>query len=430
MTSSDTNRPVAEASEPAGPTRRRWPRWAVASSRVVVVVAAAVGVLFHLNGFPGLRTLGEHYRLDLDVYRLGGEVFARGGDLYGQLPPIATGTTLPFTYPPIAAALFSPLSKVSLYAASMTVTSLSMLALLATVMLTLISLGVRPRTLVWWSAGAVFAVSVLVLEPVTSTLNYGQINIVLMMFVALDCLPKKTRWPRGVLIGLVAAVKLTPAVFVLFFLLRKDFRAAVVSALSFAVFTAIGFALTWSDSVKYWTETIIDSDRIGGPAYPANQSITGVLARLGMDELPRSILWIALSVGVLLVAGIAMRKAFAAGEIALALTVNAMFGLLVSPVSWSHHWVWAVPFALVLAAVGYRRRSALLLALVAVGLAIMVYAPHWKLGEGRWSGLDWPLVDQFAASAYVWWALASVVAVAAVKLSPRVTPKESDTAVH
>ncbi|MDG9427166.1 hypothetical protein OLF90_10850, partial [Streptococcus pneumoniae] len=67
---------------------------------------------------------------------------------------------------------------------------------------------------------------------------------------------------------------------------------------------------------------------------------------------------------------------------------------------------------MVLAAVGYRRRSALLLALVAVGLAIMVYAPHWKLGEGRWSGLDWPLVDQFAASAYVWWALASVVAVA------------------
>lgn len=131
-----------------------------------------------------------------------------------------------------------------------------------------------------------FAVSVLVLEPVTSTLNYGQINIVLMMFVAPDCLPKKTRWPRGVLIGLVAAVKLTPAVFVLFFLLRKDFRAAVVSALSFAVFTAIGFALTWSDSVKYWTETIIDSDRIGGPGYPANQSITGVLARLGMDELP------------------------------------------------------------------------------------------------------------------------------------------------
>ena len=386
-------------------------------SRIVAVIAASIGVLFHLNGFPGLRPLGEHYRLDLDVYRLGGQVFAEGGDLYGQLPPIATGTTLPFTYPPISAALFSPLSSVSLYAASITVTALSMLLLFVTVVATLTSLGIRPQTLVWWSAGAAFAVSVLVLEPVTSTLNYGQINIVLMAFVALDCLPKKTPWPRGLLIGFVAAVKLTPAVFVLFFLLRKDFRAAVVSVLSFAVFTAVGFALTWSDSVKYWTETIVDSDRIGGPAYPPNQSITGVLARLGFDELPRSILWLALSVIVLAVAAVAIRKAFAAGQIALALTINAMLGLLVSPVSWSHHWVWAVPFTIVLAVLGYRRRNALLLALVAVGLALMLYPPHWNLGEGRWSGLGWPLVDQFAASGYVWWALVSIVALAVVDLS-------------
>ncbi|WP_042939259.1 glycosyltransferase 87 family protein [Rhodococcus sp. AW25M09] len=430
MTSPDTNRPIAEASDQARPTPRRWPSWVVASSRILVVAAAAVGVLFHLNGFPGLRALGEHYRLDLDVYRLGGQVFAEGGDLYGQLPPIATGTTLPFTYPPIAAALFSPLSSVSLYDASITVTALSMILLLVTVVATLTSLGVRPRTVVWWSAGAVFAVSVLVLEPVTSTLNYGQINIVLMTFVALDCLPKKTPWPRGVLIGLVAAVKLTPAVFVLFFLLRKDFRAAVMSVLSFAVFTAIGFALTWSDSVKYWTETIVDSDRIGGPAYPPNQSITGVLARLGMDELPRSILWLALSVVVLIIAAVAMRKAFAADEIALALTLNAMLGLLVSPVSWSHHWVWAVPFTVVLAVLGYRRRSALLLGLVAVGLVLMVYPPHWKLSEGRSSGLGWPLIDQFAASAYVWWALASIVALAAIDLAGRTEGARSPAAIH
>ena len=411
MTTPDTNRPIAEASDQAGPRPRRWPRWAVASSRVLVLAAAAVGVLFHLNGFPGLRALGEHYRLDLDVYRLGGQVFAQGGDLYG--------TTLPFTYPPIAAAVFSPLSSISLYTASIAVTALSMVLLLVTLVTTLVSLGVRPASMVLWSAGAVFAVSVLILEPVTSTLNYGQINIVLMAFVALDCLPKKTPWPRGLLIGLVAAVKLTPAVFVLFFLLRRDFRAAVMSVLGFAVFTAIGFALTWSDSVKYWTETIVDSDRIGGPAYPQNQSITGVLARLGLDDLPRSILWLALSAVVLIIAAVAMRKAFAAGEIALALTVNALLGLLVSPVSWSHHWVWAVPFVVVLAVLGYRRRSALLFTLVGIGLALMIYPPHWKLGEGRWSGLGWPLIDQIEASAYVWWALASIIAVASIDIAHR-----------
>lgn len=406
--------------------RRRRPRWAVVSTRLVVVVAAAIGAAVHLTGFPGLRELGTYYRLDLDVYRIGGQVFADGGDLYGRLPPISTGTTLPFTYPPIAAALFSPLSAVSLEAASIFLTVLSLTLLMVTIVATSTSLGLAPRSLVWWSAGAVFAVSVLVLEPVVSTLDYGQINIVLMAFVALDCLPKKTPWPRGVLIGLVAAVKLTPAVFVLFFLLRKDFRAAAISFLSFAAFTAIGFALTWTDSVTYWTDTIVDSDRIGGPAYPPNQSITGVLARLGLEEMPRSVLWIALSAVVLAIATVAMRKAFAAGETALALTTNAMFGLLVSPVSWSHHWVWAVPFVLVLGVLGYRRRSALLSTLCAVGVALMVYPPHWKLGDGRWDGLGWPLMDQFAASAYVWWALAAVTLLAVTRWPARNARADGD----
>lgn len=251
-------------------------------------------------------------------------------------------------------------------------------------------------------------------------MNYGQINIVLMAFVALDILPKKTPWPRGVLIGLVAAVKLTPAVFVLYFLLRKDFRAAVISGISFAVCTAIGFALTWSDSVRYWTETLVDSDRIGGPDYASNQSFTGVLARLGLDDLPRSALWIALSLVLLVITAVAMRSALAGGQVALALTINAMFGLLVSPVSWSHHWVWAVPFATVLATLGYRRRSTVLLASAAVGSALMVWEPHWRLAEGRSSGIGWPLWEQFVASSYVWWALATICILAWTR---RTTPQ-------
>jgi len=53
-----------------------------------------------------------------------------------------------------------------------------------------------------------------------------------MALVALDCLVAKPKWPRGMLIGVAAAIKLTPAVFVLFFLLRRDYRSAVTAAVS------------------------------------------------------------------------------------------------------------------------------------------------------------------------------------------------------
>ncbi|MET0315679.1 MAG: glycosyltransferase 87 family protein [Rhodococcus fascians] len=435
--------PEIAADPSAGSTRRRTSPSLVAVC-VIIAAAALAGIAYNILGLPGLRgltPLGNYYRIDLDVYRIGGGVFASGSPLYGQMPPTALGNTLPFTYPPIAAVLFSPLSAVSLYWANIIVTSVSLVLLFATIVLTLRSLGVAsslgasvsawreqhlPGPVLLWSAAGIFAAALL-LEPVFSTLDYGQINIVLMAFVAADCLLRKTPWPRGLLIGFVAAVKLTPAVFVLYFLLRKDFRAAVVAGISFAAFTALGFLITFSDSVTYWTDTLIDSDRIGRPAYPANQSITGVLARFGLDDSLRSVLWIALSCCVLAVAALAMRRAFSAGQGALALGVNAIFGLLVSPVSWSHHWVWVVPFMVALTALAYRRRSYLTLAFVGVGVVLMHFAPHWRLAPGRYSGLGWPLWDQVAASSYVLWGAAALVVVIALLRSPGVgrTPSSS-----
>ncbi|MFC9518747.1 glycosyltransferase 87 family protein [Nocardiaceae bacterium NPDC056970] len=394
------------------PPKSTWNPAAVVAARVVIAAAFTIGALFYLVGFPGLRDVGFQYRIDLDVYRLGGAVFAAGNPLYadGALPAMFYGQHLPFTYPPLAAVVFAPMSWISLQAAGAVLTVLSLAALVATLVLALASIGVHPRTTLVWTALA-GAAAALTLEPVSSTFDYGQVNILLMVFVAADCLLKKTPWPRGVLIGFVAAVKLTPAVFILYFLFRKDFRAAVTTGVSFVLFGAIGFLVARADSWEYWTDTLFDSNRIGGPAYPANQSITGVLARLGLDPSMRTALWLALSLAVLALAAVAMHRAFAAGLPVVALFVNALFGLLVSPVSWSHHWVWVAPLLLVLAVAAYRRRSVALGAVVGASWLLFVLAPHWELGVGRWEGTGWPLWDQFLVSSYVWWALAVIVAV-------------------
>lgn len=415
-TLSDAGTPEPAANDVAAPRRRPRATWLVPVACAAVLVAAVVGLAYNLVGFPGLRALGDYYRIDLDVYRLGGGVFMSGTPLYGEMPPTALGNTLPFTYPPIAAVIFGPLSLITLHWAGIVVTVLSLALLFGTIVLTLVSLGYSPRTLMLWAAGAVFAVS-MILEPVFSTFDYGQINILLMAFVAADCLSKKTPWPRGALVGFVAAVKLTPAVFVLFFLFRKDFRAAIVTGVSFLAFTALGFVATFSDSLQYWTKVLVDSDRIGRPAYPANQSITGMLARLGMDDSVRSMLWIVLSLMLLAVTFYAMRRAFATHQTALALGVNAVFGLLVSPVSWSHHWVWTVPFLVALGTLAWRRRNVVALAFVGIGVVVLHFAPHWQLAVGRWSGLGWPMWDQIAASSYVWWGIAAIV-VAACAATP------------
>ena len=135
-----------------------------------------------------------------------------------------------------------------------------------------------------WLAAAIVAPAVIYLEPIRSNFDFGQINVVLMTLVIADCVPRRTPWPRGLLLGVAIALKLTPAVFLLYFLLRRDTRALLVTAASAVVATLAGFAFAWRDSWEYWTETVRNTDRIGTATLNTNQNIAGVLARLGLGE--------------------------------------------------------------------------------------------------------------------------------------------------
>ncbi|MGN6175207.1 MAG: glycosyltransferase 87 family protein [Streptosporangiaceae bacterium] len=341
------------------------------------------------------------YHIDLDVYRISGRVWLRGGNLYGRLPATTAGPRLPFTYPPVAAALLSPLSLVPMAVAG-TVLTLGTIALVAVVLTVSLRRHAGPaarsrRTLAWLLPPALF------LEPVRNTLAYGQVNVVLMALVALDCLLDSPRWPRGTLVGLAAAVKLTPAAFVLFFLLRRDHRAAATAALSFLAVTGAGFLLAWHDSTRYWTSTVFDPGRIGSPAYAGNQCIQAVLARAGLD--PRApagaAVWLALSIAVLMVACRGMRRAFAASENSWALSLNALAALLISPISWSHHWVWCAPAILTLAIIGRQSRTRLPLLAAVTGLLVFGAAPQWWLPSAGGQELRWAVWQQATGSSYV-----------------------------
>jgi len=386
-----------------GPASVRWantrPAVNLASRRSALLVAlnvAAAGIYFvHVGHGIGLGG----YRIDLDVYRTGARVLLHGGDLYGRLPRLSDGHELPFTYPPFAALTLIPLTLLSYAAANWLLTAVTIIAVAATLWCFAASTpgeaGIRMRRLLPWALPAA-----LLLEPIRSTLTYGQINALLMALVSLDCLTRVPRWPRGIGVGIAAAIKLTPGVFVLLFLLRRDLRSVARAGLSFAACTGAAFALAPHDTLRYWTQIAYQPARIGGISYASNQSILGVLARIGLGNPARAWLWAALCLLVAALAVIGMRGALRTGHVTHALLLNAAAGLLISPISWSHHWVWAAPALFTcLATTNPNQRRLLACALFA--LLTFAIAPHWLLPSGDGREVHWSWWQQAMGDSYV-----------------------------
>jgi len=391
--------------------------------------AAALGwAAWHLFGHTP-------YRIDIDVYQMGGRAWLDGRPLYrGDVKfPTPIGLALPFTYPPLAAVAFSPFAWLQMPAASVAITLITLVLLMVSTTIVLARFNVWSTSRVipgpaWlrrlWLSVIIVVPATIWLEPIVSNFAFGQINVVLMTLVIADCVPRRTPWPRGLLLGLGIALKLTPAVFLLYFLLRRDNRAALTTLASFAAATALGFVLAWSDSCEYWTHTVLQTDRIGTPSLNTDQNITGALARLELSEQGRFLLWVAGCLLVLAVTIWAMRRVLGAGEPTLAVICVALFGLVVSPVSWSHHWVWMLPAVLVTGIVGWRRRNVALVAMSAAGVALTRWTPIDLLPEHHEATAVW--WRQLAGMSYVWWALA-VILIAGLTVTTRMTSTESPT---
>src|SRR6185437_8440918 len=209
--------------------------------------------------------------------------------------------SLPFTYTPFAALLFAAGSGASFASWQVALTGLT-IALLPVVAYLSLGLAGRPRGLGKVTAAFCVAAVGLWLEPVATTLFFGQINLVLLALVVGDLALPDHMKGKGIGIGLAAAVKLTPLIFVPYLLLTRRARAAAVSALTFAATIGLGFALLPNASAVYWRGQVT---RPGRRAFHLdNQSINGVVLRLTRIGPDAHTYWLALAV-VVGVAGLA-----------------------------------------------------------------------------------------------------------------------------
>ncbi|WP_280329001.1 glycosyltransferase 87 family protein [Nocardia wallacei] len=363
------------------------------------LIAAAVGWL-RLPSWPLEPISGEF--IDLQVYRLGVQAWWHGADMYGTLPKTTLGVGLPFIYPPFAALALSPFAMLPMHASALAFFVVSTAALAVTLYLVARRYWDGSTEMVLWATACAVPLGLL-LEPVHATLDFGQVNLILMVLVVADCLTARPKWKRGMLIGLAAAIKLTPAAFVLYFLVRRDYKAAATAAITGAVASALAYVVMPGESTRYWFGGMGNVSGLSGSAFHTNQSIQGVLSRLQVPKPEFTVIWLVLAVALLALVATAMRQA--ADTPALALAFNAVFTLLVSPISWSHHWVWIAPG--LLAALGAatrlpRRQARLWYAVVAATAVVFVIGPqNWEPGDNN-REFDWTPWQHVVGNTYVW----------------------------
>ena len=362
----------------------------------LVVVFTGVAGVWWVRGLP----LG----IDVSVYRAGALAVAHGHALYAPLSlPSWSPGELPFVYPPVAALLFQPLGALPVQLAWGCMAVASALSLWMVLRL-FIARPVRGWTLVGLLAVALCS------QPVWRTIGMGQINIVLLGMVAFDVLALRGRRTGGVLTGLAAAIKLTPLFFLLHLIVVGRWRDAGRGMTAFIAATGVGTLLLPHASWIYWTSELFGGFLADKKASSENQSLGAVAARLA-DGGAGFWLHLVLALGCVAVCVPLVRRALRVSH-AGALLVSATCALLISPISWTDHWVWVAPAAAYLATCPNLRQSVRVayVSLIAVAFsgAFLIVGPESPHA----------LAGQLFANAYVLAGLAAVL-VAFVMLRPK-----------
>ena len=353
-----------------------------------VLVALYVGA----TTFGGTLIPWRPIMVDLEVYRRAGSVLLAGGDFY-ELPG-----HLQFLYPPFAAVLSVPLALLPSTVVELGWTAAGALALVAI----LHRFGLQG-----WLLSVASAVAVYVVEPVLHTLAFGQLGIFLVALVVLDLVPGPRVFPRrllpqGVLTAIATAIKLTPAIFVVYLLMVRKYRAFWVAVITGIAVTLVSAVILPAASYEFWTRLAQGDTGLGHSIiYYTNQSVMADIVRIfGLGSAPAV-------VGLMSSALVAVAGVWAAmlwhrlGDVRLAVNLCGVAGLLASPVSWLHHFVWIVPLAMSLVErrpIGPRSLPTWFLVLGWLFVGWIVVAPFTDLPNGADVELLWTWSQHLLAS--------------------------------
>jgi alpha-1,2-mannosyltransferase len=357
--------------EPADAAKEDWRRqfpwhWLLGTGGLILAI---LFFLLSLTAFLVDQAVHRHAILtwyDLNVYN-------DAGLITRQLPSILYTWELKvgvqFTYTPFAGLVFAGGSLLPMVTLRWVMTIASLAAIPLTAWLTLGGMGRRGTGRL--AAALAVSAPALWLEPVVKALYLGQIEPLLMLLVVWDLTRKDTRPWKGIGIGVAAGIKLVPLLFIPYLLLSGKIRQAVVATGAFIATVVIGFIALPGPSASYWlTGYFIRPGRTGSVHSLVNQSLLGALSRLYGSVAPAQPVWLALALVVAaagLVGGAMLSRT---GRPVQGWTLVGITTLLVSPISWDHHWVWVVPVLALMAGLTFTVRPIVKVCAVA-GIVIM-----------------------------------------------------------
>jgi alpha-1,2-mannosyltransferase len=428
-------------------TTKTFPRLRVGVRPLAIIAAAvlfAASVTLYWDFIvTNYSQLWQH--TDEWVYRAAG-ILARQhpAGLYRALMGEPGREQLPFTYPPFAALIFGAFSWLSFSVWQLGLEILNVILLPVISFLALRIAGHRGRRAVAFAL-ALSAVA-LWMEPVYWTLFYGQVNLVLLALVLADfALPDSCRW-KGIATGIAGAIKLTPLIFVPYLLASRRIRAGITSLVTFAATVLLGFIALPAASAHFWTS--LSAQGAGGAQKMVDQSLNGVIQRTFHLNPPADTVWLVTAV-VVGAAGIAVASAASRrGLELLGVVLCGVTGLLVSPISWTHHWVWCVPALALLATCRNRMlRAAGMALLLAVFFGWPAHtlragragrwfpegflrrAPHGQVGANAWLEYTWRGATWLLGNSYVLAGLLALAGAGAYLWATRERENASATAV-
>jgi alpha-1,2-mannosyltransferase len=365
-------------------------------SLAYVSLASVVGALIWLR-WGGIR---KGIWVDLDVYIRGAAAVMRHEPLYS-----VSVHGLPFTYPPFAAVLYVPLELLGVVGARWVLT----LASIGCYVVVVVVCARRLRMNL--AIAAVIGLAGLTFEPFVRTILLGQINLVLLALVVIDCLVVPARY-RGMMVGLATGIKILPGAFILLLMLKREWGAVARAVGVFAATVAVGAVFAPHDSWLFWRGGFINLSRFGPESIIGgdNQSLSAAFMRLSHDISPPTILMLLMSLGVMTLGLVAAKRQIDSGNDVNGLVCIAFASMLASPISWTHHWVWAVLALLVLVQSGRRAAAAVL-------GAVFVIGPMWFAPRGHFQELQHNWWQASACVSYVVIGLAYLIFFAASRPS-------------
>ncbi len=291
--------------------------------------------------------------VDLAIYRGALTDMLHGNSVYRfYIPMPKQSANMGFVYPPFASLVMLPLALVPFSVSKI------LLAVVTTVLVMVALVGcfsvVDARReaaghkavsrFIWVGVSILTATSI----PTDVNMQFGQISFAVAALVLIDVTLLPPRW-RGVLVGLAGAIKLTPMILVPYYVVTRQWRAALNACGAFGIAAVIGTFFRWPDSVRYWLQRDVIGNSMGVLARWDNWSIYGILSRLGLIGSSLTMGWVVGSAIVLGFAAWRSRRHFVRGQELEATLIMGISAGLVTEVTWTHHLLLLVVACVLLA---------------------------------------------------------------------------------